>query len=132
MDFNPEAFVPGDYLITQQNNKYYIQERNPNKILKTSNSEQSLHSPSPIHYRDTAKSPNHSILSNRNSYRDSSAKKNKNVTINTDLNLEYYENGKGMTEVKRSMNPPAGAEKSKTKKNSEVLKLHYGKNLIGI
>jgi len=126
VEFDPAAFQPGDYLITQKNNKYYIQENNikarsPYKTLKTSSSEQTLHSGSPT----TAKSPNHSILSNRNSYRDSSAKKNKNVTINTDLNLEYYDSGKGVTQIKKSGSKGVETNNKKTKKNSDVLKLHY-------
>jgi len=126
VEFDPAAFQPGDYLITQQNNKYYIQDnkfkaRSPHKTLKNSSSEQTLHSGSP----STAKSPNHSILSNRNSYRDSSAKKNKNVTINTDLNLEYYDSGKGITQVTKSVSKGVETNNKKTKKNSDSLKLHY-------
>ena len=127
MEFDPAAFQQGEYMITQHNNRYYIQdkkgkkEKNPSssKVLRTSSSEQNLHSASPINCRPSARSPDHSILSNRNSYRDSSAKKNKNVTINTDLNQEYYDNG-GLNEVRKATNSVGG------KKNSDFLKLHYG------
>lgn len=130
VEFDPSVFQPGEYMITQQNNRYYIQgkrekkEKNPSsKVFRTSSSEQNLHSASPINCRPSALSPNHSILSNRNSYRDTSAKKNKNVTINTDLNLEYYDNG-DLTEVRKATTTNSVAN---GKKSSDFLKLHYGK-----